>query len=471
MRSLFAAVAVAGALCSPAASAGPEFKLVLLAPPPGGVSSGAHDINASGIVVGWFSTSDGRTAGFRWTPSTPAGDTGSAVPLGAFPGCNTSCNAEPLRINAHGHAVGYARGASGENRAVLWPASGTSPIDLGLPPGYTDAVAQDINDAGVVVGKSLALGMPTVAFRWTPSVPNGTTGTIEVLPGLSGALNSTAQAINNAGTVVGQSTLPLPSGGHAVRWASSTATDLEYGAGYVSSRATAVNTSGKIFGDITGLATSKLAFGFPDGPFGPGTAIGTLPGKTESEVSAVNGPGHVVGMAYQSGEGTELAYLWTSSKGIRDLNGLVSSPSSAKLRFARGINDDRRIVGEGVKSGISQAYLLIPGAAPVDSTRAVALEWRPYFEVCDPLRVCQVVRVTNVSARALTGPLQVVLNRIGGVQGLANAAGTYREAPFVTAALETLAPGAAVDVPLLFDRLPNGGGQPTYEIKVYAGAF
>lgn len=470
MKLLIPALALACATFTPIASAGPDFKLVLLAPPAGGTSSGANDINASGAVVGWFNTAGG-THGFRWMPSTPAGDTGSAVKLGSYPGCNMSCDAEALRINAHGHAVGYARAADGSNRAVLWPASGTSPIDLGLLPGYTGAVAHDINDDGVVVGKALGSVVPTtVGFRWTPSVPNGTSGTLEQLPGLSGAVNSAAHAINNAGTIAGESTKPWPDGTHAVRWSAAGLTDLEFGFGFQDSVARAVNSSGLIFGYYAGLAGLKLAHGFATSPMGTGTTIGTLPGKRQSKALDANGPGHVVGDAYRNGEDNQpLAFLWTSSKGIRDLNTLIPLPSSTELRFARGINDDRRIVGEAY-NGSAQAFLLIPTAFAHDKTPWIAAESRPYLDICDPLRICQLVRVTNIGAKALAGPLQIVLDRLGGVPGLANAAGTYREAPFVSVPVPSLAPGAAVDVRLIFDRQPNGG-QPSYQLQVYAGEF
>lgn len=81
------------------------------------------------------------TRAFRWTPSTPAG------------------------VDRVEHEPDRTRPA----------------------PGCTGALAQDVNEGGVVVGRSLATAMPTVTLLWIPSVPNGNSCTAEAVRGSSGA--------------------------------------------------------------------------------------------------------------------------------------------------------------------------------------------------------------------------------------------------------------------------------------------
>jgi hypothetical protein len=102
-------------------------------------------------------------------------------------------------------------------RAVRWDGSGnaielgnlgTGPDPFGSATGYTGTGASDINDAGTVVGTALKFDNNSPVFRkgsravrWDASgnaVELGTLGT-----GVSGVTESSALAINGAGTAVG----------------------------------------------------------------------------------------------------------------------------------------------------------------------------------------------------------------------------------------------------------------------------
>ena len=79
--------------------------------------------------------------------------------------------------------------------------SGGSIIDLGLPPGSPTGLAEDVNDAGQVVGESESvIGGAPHATEWSG-------GSIVKLGSLPGSTGSVAVAINNAGQVVGVSTV------------------------------------------------------------------------------------------------------------------------------------------------------------------------------------------------------------------------------------------------------------------------
>lgn len=56
-------------------------------------------------------------------------------------------------MNRAGVAVGHVYGSTGLGQlAVVWPAAGTAPLILPLPPGGGQSIAQAINDAGIIAG-------------------------------------------------------------------------------------------------------------------------------------------------------------------------------------------------------------------------------------------------------------------------------------------------------------------------------
>jgi probable HAF family extracellular repeat protein len=108
-------------------------------------------------------------------------------------------------INDAGQVVGSAW-IDDVSHAVLW--QGGVMIVLGY------GAANDINDSGQVVGDSAAAW----GFIWTPTSPNGTTGTLnflEPLPGMYGDSASSALGVNDAGQVVGTSFSWSPGGPEA----------------------------------------------------------------------------------------------------------------------------------------------------------------------------------------------------------------------------------------------------------------
>jgi len=131
-----------------------------LPPLPGYTRSWAYDINASGQVVGYSSTSPSVCRACMWQNGTPVdlgwfgdaraiNDTGEIVGRGSNytravlwqQGTLTDLGpGEASGINNRGQVVGWDR----NSRAMLWD-NGTSTV---LGPGY----ARDINDNGQVVG-------------------------------------------------------------------------------------------------------------------------------------------------------------------------------------------------------------------------------------------------------------------------------------------------------------------------------
>ena len=79
------------------------------------------------------------------------------------------------------------------------------------------------------------------------------------------------------------------------------------------------------------------------------------------------------------------------------------------------------------------------------------------------------VSITNTAGTALTGPLQIALKNLPVGVALSNASGNQGGAPYLTAAVANLAPGATITVPVSFTK--TGTAAITYTTTVYSGNF
>jgi probable HAF family extracellular repeat protein len=197
--------------------------------------SGARGINGPGQVVGDYSTSSGADHAYVWTPSAHNGTTGTMVDLGSILGATTSAadvindsgqvagtsssgtflysggkvayldglgaSGTPSAINDAGEVVGSSY--TGTTVAFLY--SGGHSYELGsLGGGNTEPFG--INAVGQIVGVT---GTGVTPFLWTPTTPNGTTGTMVNLNTLIGSTTFTLQeatGINDRGQIVGYGT-------------------------------------------------------------------------------------------------------------------------------------------------------------------------------------------------------------------------------------------------------------------------
>ncbi len=154
--------------------------------PQGFVTSRAHAISASGLVVGSAGSIGARERrAVSWTANALGG-------LRVLPTLVLGGRSEAFAVNISGDIAGYATIGDGRRHATIWSADGDIQ-DLGTLPGGSESVALGMNDAGHVVGWSTsALG--SQAFVWTRA---------DGMRVVGNSLQSVATAISRSGTIVG----------------------------------------------------------------------------------------------------------------------------------------------------------------------------------------------------------------------------------------------------------------------------
>jgi hypothetical protein len=173
--------------------------------------------------------------------------------------------------------------------AIRWEANGT-PVQLPAATAEGQAVAKDLNDAGVVVGLDgeldSQLGPGLHAMRWNPD------GSSSELPLVESATDHVAEGINTDGVVVGWALFPPLDHSQAIRWDQQGVHVLPgtHGVAYD------VNDGGTVVGyvETPGLLPAKWS---PDGTL---TVLPLPQGTTFGFASGINNQGQVVGTAGSS---------------------------------------------------------------------------------------------------------------------------------------------------------------------------
>jgi probable HAF family extracellular repeat protein len=205
----------------------PSGQAFVLPPVPGGYADWvtAHDINASGVIVGRSRDAALRDHCVLWQGTTLIRDLG-------FIGSGNYCDA--YGINDLGDIVGNANTVSGaQPRGFLWR-NGSFTQLVGVA-----SAAVDINNSGLIAGTNGG-----IAAVWR-------NGVIETLPALAGGtVYNHVTDLNNNGDVVGYG--QSPSGVHMdtpILWRGGTAIDLGRWPGGTESRAYGMNDNGQIVGE------------------------------------------------------------------------------------------------------------------------------------------------------------------------------------------------------------------------------
>jgi probable HAF family extracellular repeat protein len=234
-------------------------------------------------------------------------------------------------VNAHGSVVGtWWDGSSAKgDQYAFWYTNGITG-DLGTikAAGYNYAIAYAINDANQVVGQGTIPGAGSYdyhAFLYT----NGVMADLDN----TGQSWSSANAINQRGTIVGEFTTPLGLI-HAFLYTNSSMQDLGTLSGGLNSSARGINDSGAIVGDSSDAAGNTLAFIYTNGVM---NSLGTL-GGNYSSARAINNAGVIVGESSLA-DGQTHAFIYSNGF-MSDLGTLGGTNSSAT-----GINNSGLIVG------------------------------------------------------------------------------------------------------------------------------
>ena len=256
-----------------------------------------------------------------------------------------------LGINTGGQVVGGSTNASAYH-AFLY--DGTM-HDLGtLDGGGVNSSANAINDSGLVVGYAYTSAGYPHAFMYDSSMHD--LGTL-------GGLYSSARAVNAGGTMVGYS---YNSAGaqRAFLYTGGSMTDLGILAGATYSEAWGINASGQVVGDSNYGGGPASVFLY-DGTM---HNLGRLSGFADTLGYGINATGQIVGTAVNGT--TYHAFLYTQGT-MADLNSLVTNLDGWTLESASAINDSGAIVGYGLLGGNTRGFLLTP--VPEPSTLVLVL--------------------------------------------------------------------------------------------------
>ena len=300
---------------------------------------------------------------------------GHIIDLGTLDGGNQSA---AFAINDRGQVAGFSTNAvpdpfsmiylalsssnGTQTRAFLWDKQRMQ--DLGTL-GGGDAIGTFLNRHGQVAGSS-----------YTNSTPNATTGLPTIDPflwdgstmldlGTLGGTNGNPTALNNRGQVIGFSNLSGDQSSDPFLWDQSKLIDLNTSTvGGNPLTADAINDAGEIVG----------AAAFPAEPYeaylwrhGVAIDLGHLKSDCLSEGLAMNSAGQIVVISFSCDGTNARAALWENGS-LVDLNTLIPAGSSLQLENPAAINDRGEIAGLGLPSGCSplddsicgHAFVIIP---------------------------------------------------------------------------------------------------------------
>lgn len=215
--------------------------------------------------------------------------------------------------------------------------------------GGTDSYAMALNDAGVVVGSSSVANGDSYAFRYA-------FGQMTNLGALGAGTWSAAYGINPQGQVAG-SAENSAGNTRAFRWDASGGMQDLGTLGGANSYGMAINSRGNVAGFSADSSGYLRAFLFAAGGM---TELGTL-GGTSSYAYGMNASNLIVGYGDVTGLDQPHAFLWKGGT-ITDLNTLING-SGWELNQAYAINDNGQIAGTGTINGLTHAFRLDPIAA------------------------------------------------------------------------------------------------------------
>jgi probable HAF family extracellular repeat protein len=291
----------------------------------------ATGINESNQICGWVFNTAWDHHGWYWDAGT----------MTHIPGYVSSYEIA-FGINNLGRVTGTMMDI------FVWDATGY--LNITYAPGLW-SYGYAINDRGNIAGSyndtSYSIELPLVVLN----------GQIILLPASEGA----ARGINESNHAIGWRSIDWTS--RTMFFWDGTLHDCGVPAGASDSMAYAINEADVIAGSFTQGAVEHAVL--YDRSTATWTPLGQLETGGGSVAYGLNDQGQVVGAANVVGSSTH-AFVWDSTRGMRDLNALIPAGSGWVLSEAMGINNHGAIAGSGTLNGQLRAFLLTPLACPAD---------------------------------------------------------------------------------------------------------
>lgn len=326
---VLACIMIAALLTGPAQA---DYRTIIDIGTLGGDFSLAWSINDVGQIAGYSTTAEGDTQYFVMDIATLAmTDLGITKP-GTEP--NFWAMGPDVVVGNNGQVVGAGLWDGEGQRGYVWE---DGDIDELANLGGVTTRANDINDAGQIVGRSEPASGDTQAFLFNPF-----DNTMTTLGDLGGGA-SEAYAVNNNGQVVGNAIPSDSDEQHAFIWDATNGTEDLGTLGGDFSQAFDINDQGQVVGRSTDDADNRHAFIWDaDNEM---QDLGTIGGDI-SRLYSINELGQAVGRGTNAA-GRAHAIYYDEVLGMIDMNEFIDPALGWELRWARGINEYGDIVGLG----------------------------------------------------------------------------------------------------------------------------